>query len=152
MNTLSSLLKFIGNKIAIMYPVGCYYWTSASPDTFNPSTVFGGTWELMDEGMVLVSAGTTYPITAGVHKDGGSKDAVVVSHTHSQAAHNHWTALYIVADRFGEGGRDAAGGYAGHGNPVYTDGQAPAIYASGVDGTGKNMPPYKNAYCWHRVA
>ena len=38
----------------IVYPVGCYYETSDS--TFDPNTVWGGVWELVQAGDVLMSA------------------------------------------------------------------------------------------------
>ena len=61
----------------ILYPVGCYFETSNT--SFNPSTAWGGTWELEESGRVHVSAGTGY--TAG--SKGGNKDAIVPYHTHT---------------------------------------------------------------------
>ena len=40
------------------YPVGSYYITSDS--NFNPNTSWGGTWTKIDEGQVILSAGTNY--------------------------------------------------------------------------------------------
>lgn len=178
MNTLSSLLEWIANTIGAnpstlkttsktlvgsineiadkVYPVGCYYWTSDG--TFNPQTAFGGTWEKMDEGMTLVSAGNTYTVSAGTSKDGGSKDAVVVSHNHTSANagyHRHIAASRRVDAYKGDGNLDALLYYGYTTNYDYTsyDGtHNHTINTTGVDGTDKNMPPYKNAFCWHRTA
>lgn len=181
MNTLSSLLNWIGTTIGAnpntltttsktlvgainevmsnLYPVGSYFWTSDG--TFNPQTAWGGTWEKMDEGLVLVSAGTNYPISAGVHSDGGSKDAVLVAHTHtvSGGAHSHPISSKYKEDELASG--SAKTQYTSNGNKTSTALSTIAsntgththtVSTNGVSGTGKNMPPYKNAYCWHRVA
>ena len=81
--TLSGLTDFY-------YPVGSYYETSDT--TFNPNTTWGGTWVLETAGLVHVSGGTGYVVdgansnNGSGEKDGGSTDAVVVSHSHSVGA------------------------------------------------------------------
>lgn len=188
MNTLSSLLQWLGNTIGanpntlktsnktlvgainemttMLYPVGCYFWTSNA--SFNPATAFGGSWEKLNEGITLVSAGNTYTIRAGVAKDGGSKDAVVVSHTHSQNAHSHGSqrgsflasnvniALNGTKRHLPSTGGDCYIVYSNNNgdiNEYATTAAATATNnASGVSGTNANMPPYKAAYCWHRIA
>lgn len=67
--------------IDLVYPVGSIYMSVS--DT-SPSVLFGGSWEQLED-RFLLGAGTTY--TAG--DTDGSKDAVVVSHTHIQNSHNH---------------------------------------------------------------
>ena len=97
-----------------------------------------------------VGAGTTYA-AAGV---GGSKDAVVVSHTH--------TATSTVTDPGHFHGAGAAGGAAGGGNPVRdttvvgstvntttaTTGITVATTnaSTGSSGTNANLPPYLGIY------
>jgi hypothetical protein len=64
-----------------IYPVGATYISANSTD---PGTLFGGTWmQIKDK--FLLSAGDTY--TAG--NTGGSADAVVVEHNHTQVEHTH---------------------------------------------------------------
>lgn len=77
----------------IYYPVGSYYETSDT--TFDPNTAWGGTWYLETEGQVHVSSGRQYavagadithyigPETVVGTSDGGSKDAILASHTHT---------------------------------------------------------------------
>ena len=188
MNTLSSLLKFIANTIganpttlkttsktlvgainemaSLVYPVGCYFWTSDG--TLNPATAFGGTWELMDEGLVLVSAGAGYPITAGTQKDGGNKDLVVPYHNHSISAQSisggaHTHPVLYRNDGGSGGARDRLGqtsdyhGSRGGAATSTTHSHTLAAHNTNYAGTSGNltngnMQPYKNAYCWHRTA
>ena len=95
MNTLSSLLKWIGTTIGdnpnnlkttnktlvgginnaweIVFPVGSYYETSDT--SFNPNTAWGGTWKLELAGMVHVSGGTGYTVSKANNNDGvGAQD------------------------------------------------------------------------------
>lgn len=75
-----------------MYPVGAIFLSTVAT---NPATLLGfGTWTLITAGTMLLSAGTGYALNS----TGGSKDAVVVSHSHGvnintgneSVAHNHW--------------------------------------------------------------
>ena len=50
-------------------------------------------------------------------------------------SHRHSAGLYIVADRFGSGSRDAAGTYSGYGSAINTG-------YTGGGGAHNNMQPY----------
>lgn len=65
-----------------MYPVGSIY---LSVNNVNPGTIFGGTWEQIQD-RFLLAAGSTYAGGA----TGGS-----ISHTHTSAAHTHTSAAHI---------------------------------------------------------
>lgn len=71
----------VNMQVSSPYEVGDIFITV---NNVNPSTRFGGTWELI-ENRFLVGAGDLYDING----TGGSADAVVVSHTHPQVAHTH---------------------------------------------------------------
>lgn len=43
----------------IIYPVGSLYWTSKTPQQFDPNTKFGGTWQQVKDRFIL-AAGDTY--------------------------------------------------------------------------------------------
>ena len=51
------------------YPIGSYYETSDT--SFNPNNEFVGEWELEVEGLVHISAGTNYNVSAN-DQDGGN--------------------------------------------------------------------------------
>ena len=148
--------------VDLIYPVGSIYM---SVNNTNPSVLFGGTWEQLKD-KFLLSAGDTY--TNG--STGGSADAVVVSHTHTQNAHSHTldnSKKYVVASNnaYAEGVKRLAtrdnddGGYYLRSDyassiTVYTNtANATATnQTTGESGTGKNMPPYLVVYMWKRTA
>lgn len=84
LNNDSGFLNATG-ILDLFYPVGSYYETSDT--TFNPNNSWGGTWQLETEGQVHISGSTngTYQVAGAPTdtNDGGSKDAIVVSHDHS---------------------------------------------------------------------
>lgn len=76
--------------IDLIYPVGAIYMSTNNVD---PSLIFGGTWEQIEDRFLLAS-GTDYPLKKTVNNEevqntGGSADAVVVTHNHTQNSHNH---------------------------------------------------------------
>lgn len=162
--TLTALLDLI-------HPVGSYYWTSDG--NFVPADVFGGTWEKIDAGVTLVSAGTGYTVRSGTAKDGGSANAIVPYHRHSvdaqatgnmsaNSSHSH-TVGYTNYKRASTTAATTAVSYAETTANKNTSSESvqhthnvPSHNTNyvGTSGntTGANMPPYKCAYCWHRTA
>lgn len=80
------------NMMLAVYPVGSIYM-SVNPT--NPNSLFGGTWEALDQGRVLIGAGAAHP--AG--ETGGEETHVLTpdempEHTHSgstsiEGSHDH---------------------------------------------------------------
>lgn len=66
-----------------MYPVGSIY---LSVNNVNPGTIFGGTWEQIQD-RFLLAAGSTY---------GGGSTGGSANHTHTSAAHTHTTAGHTL--------------------------------------------------------
>jgi hypothetical protein len=141
-----------------VFPVGAIY-TSYSVST-DPATVLGfGTWSAI-EGKVLAGyqSGDSDFGTAG--GTGGSKDAVVVSHTHtmdSQGSHQHTTGTGRSASTAGSTVSYFSGLQGGASGTALstTDAQGSHQHTNsteGVSGTGKNLQPYVTVHMWRRTA
>ena len=156
----------IHNLIDVVYPVGSIYM---SVNTVSPSVLFGfGVWEKIED-KFLLGSGTTYANGS----TGGSADAVIVSHNHTQNSHTHRARS---ERRFVVVGDGANWGYTGK-IKIRTDGSGTAYYyphsdsdtggiiehtetaeaspiinSTGEDGTNKNMPPYLVVNIWKRTA
>jgi len=76
---------FVQAALQALYPVGSVYINASS--TTNPASLFGfGTWVSVGDGKVLVNQDTTDTSFDTMGETGGSKDAIVVSHTHGTSA------------------------------------------------------------------
>lgn len=116
--------------------VGSTYGAGDGSTTFNlPDT----------RNRVLIGAGTLYAVGA----TGGSKDAVVVEHTHAgttEASGNHFHVMdggYLKNNA--AGGGIASGSGVGAGNVTNEGGEHSHTFttgSSGVSGTDANLPPY----------
>lgn len=116
---------------------------------------------------IIMNVGTgTY---FNLEQTGGSKDAVVVSHTHTQVEHTHTYPSnesnkpykpWGTKSGSTESGAAISGSgkyYAATANNDYKwltnmSSEQPTINASGVDGTDKNLPPYLAVNMWKRTA
>lgn len=126
------------------FPVGYIYITTSSA---SPAGIFGGTWERIKD-KFLLAAGNTY--TAG--STGGSADAVVVLHDHIEYGTNTGGAEDYRMAYKSETGTDYGVYYDPDGATAGSKGVFVRTAGAGVDGTGKNMPPYLAVYVWRRVA
>jgi hypothetical protein len=95
-NTTVATTAFVQAALNALYPVGSIYINATS--STNPGTSLGfGTWTAFGAGRVLVGFNASDPLFDSAEETGGSKDAIVVSHTHSFSAttgnqsqtHNH---------------------------------------------------------------
>ena len=152
------------------YPVGSYYETSDT--TFDPNTEWGGTWVLEAEGLVHISSGTNYVVSAN-DKDGGEATHLLTSSESGVQPHAHGASSgigYISSVRIvgAVGTLYSANQTAGYGSTssykdVTNTSNFPAANhthsitvnnATAKDATTahNNMQPYKIVNRWHRTA
>ena len=149
-NTQLATTAFVQANVSGAYPVGSIY-INASVAT-NPATLFGfGTWESFGAGRVLVglNSGDTSFDTLG--ETGGSKDAVVVSHTHSVTDPGHLHAggrTAFLNNGIASGGNDTTSTPGNTGTAT----TGISINSTGSSGTNANLQPYITVYMWKRTA
>lgn len=152
---------FVTAALAAMYPVGSIY-TNASNST-NPATLLGfGTWTAFAAGRVLVGLNGSDSSFDTAEETGGSKDAIVVSHTHtatssvSDPGHSH-VISQIAANQDGLG-LVTTGSSPSFPPEPSTDSATTGISVStsisstGSSGTNANLQPYIVVYMWKRTA
>ena len=144
-------------SLSDVYPVGSIYM-NASVAT-NPGTLLGfGTWVSFGAGRVLLGEGDGY--TAGA--TGGSKDAVVVSHTHTGSTntagdHAHSSTQSFLSNiSIGGGGVGLGSGDTASFRGVTTNSAGShshtlTLDSTGSSGTNANLQPYVVVYMWQRT-
>lgn len=149
----SALVVEIGK---LLYPVGSIY-NNISVST-NPATLLGfGTWEAITGRVVVgLDSGDTAFDTVG--ETGGSKDAIVVSHTHTATVTDAGHAHTFTRQWGSEG---SGGSYVWGINGANTGSQTTSTATTGItvansttgsSGTNANLQPYVVAYVWKRTA
>ena len=161
----SSVAAAVSNLSASIYPVGSIYINAAV--STNPGTLLGfGTWVSFGTGRVLIGVDVSDSAFDVLGETGGSKDAVVVSHTHSATSSvsdpGHVHSIGPNSDGYGGGSgstyrvtRDSLGlAAANYNTSSATTGisVSTTISSSGSSGTNANLPPYITVYMWKRTA
>ena len=149
-STKVATTAYVGNSVALAYPVGSIY-INASVST-NPATLFGfGTWAAFGAGRVMVGLNAGDSSFDTLEETGGSKDAVVVSHTHSisDPGHNHTVGIQTKTLDQNAGGSSLAG--AGT-TTTSTASTGISINSTGDSATNANLQPYIVVYMWKRTA
>jgi hypothetical protein len=164
-STKLATTAFVQAVMQTLYPVGSVY-TNATSST-NPATLLGfGTWTAFGAGKVMIGLDSGDATFSTVGNTGGSKDAIVVSHTH--------TATSTVTDpthRHNIGSQDSTADTGGNVSQEFVrnsgSGTGPTTYTSyestgitvattnsttGSSATNANLPPYVVVYCWKRTA
>lgn len=136
------------NIFDLIYPVGSIY---ISVNSTNPEVLFGGTWEQI-QGRFLLGMSSSYPVGS----TGGSKDAVVVAHTHNPANEAGYYGFITNSKKafsIGDmGSQSGSGRYYPYAPADFDISRNSATGSTGVSGTDKNMPPYLAVAMWKRTA
>jgi len=172
-STKVATTAFVQSILGVLYPVGSVY-INATVNT-NPLSLLGfGTWIQFGNGKVLVGVDGGDALFNTVGNTGGSKDAIVVSHTHTLSG---TTGAMSANDSHSHyiGSEDGQGSNRGGGDPNkelvddYNAGNGPKAYTNPVDlshthsisgttssvgssGTNNNLQPYVVVYMWKRTA
>ena len=156
-STALATTAFVQAALQALHPVGSIYINAGV--TTNPATLLGfGTWTAFGAGRVMIGLDAGDALFDALEETGGSKNAIVVSHTHTGTTdgvgnHNHNALGNNTNGRFTATG--AAGGEftvtqttsdAGAHNHTFTTG------STGSSGTNANLQPYITVAMWKRTA
>ena len=136
------------NLFNLVYPVGSIYM---SVNSVNPSFLFGGEWEQIQDRFLLAS-GSTY--SAGA--TGGEATHTLTTdemprHTHTQNAHSHTIGSLVRYTISGKGSAAVGDGY-GNTNNYKTGSTTATNQNTGGGQAHNNMPPYLVVNVWKRTA
>lgn len=132
--------------LELVYPVGTLY--TATTSAFNPNTAFGGIWQTLGAGRVLVGQDVAQTEFAAIGQSGGSKTHTLT--TAELASHVHGYPNESLCDNGGDA--VAAGSRAGAVPSAFQ----PNASGSGTAAAGSNAPhnnlqPYLVVKFWQRV-
>jgi len=154
-STQIATTAFVQATLQAVYPVGSIYISTTAT---NPATTFGfGTWEAFGAGRVLVGQDTGDAPFDTLEETGGSKDAIVVAHTHNvtDAGHSHNITSSAIGAGGGSGeftGTNGSPGGATLSNRVKPATTGISIDSAGSSGTNANLQPYVVVKMWKRTA
>jgi hypothetical protein len=156
-NTTVATTAFANAAFQGAYPVGSIYM-NASVAT-NPGTLFGfGTWVAFGAGRVPVGFNAADPLFDTAEEIGGSKDAIVVSHTHTATTESAGSHAHTLTSGTTDGFGAQTGGFGRGGPNTITTAEAGvhnhtvSVASSGSSGTNANLQPYITVYMWKRTA
>jgi hypothetical protein len=157
---------FVTAALAAVYPIGSIYVNASSSS--NPNTLLGfGTWEAFGAGRVMVGLNASDALFDTAEETGGSKDAIVVSHTHTYSGttgddspdHTHLSnATGLVNNNInftGTGGanyRNANDTQTGGASTRHQHSFSGTTASNGSSGTNANVQPFIVVRMWKRTA
>ncbi len=142
-----------------LYPVGSIY-TNSSVST-NPGTLLGfGTWTAFGAGRVMVGLDASDSLFDTAEETGGSKNSVVVSHTHTATVTDpgHTHQIRRTGNTTGASSITKLGLSSASFNidddliQASTTGISVSNSTEGSSGTNANLQPYITVYMWKRTA
>jgi hypothetical protein len=155
-NTTSlATTAFVQTALQALYPVGSIYINASS--TTNPNTLFGfGTWVEFGAGRVMVGQNASDALFDTLEETGGSKDAIVVSHTHTATVtdpgHNHTYNNPLVVSTMATGPANTVLTSTSGTTSTAVTGITVSNSTVGSSGTNANLPPYIVVKMWKRTA
>ena len=158
---------FVTAAMQAVYPVGSVYVNAGV--TTNPATLLGfGTWVAFGAGRVMVGLNGSDSLFDALEETGGSKDAVVVNHSHSASTSSAGTHTHpLVFEQDGLSFATNVGStthriydgsiYGGGAGNLVTQSagnhsHSVTIDSTGSSGTNANLQPYITVAMWKRTA
>ena len=153
---------FVTTALQSLYPVGSIY-INAGVST-NPAALLGfGTWVAFGAGRVMVGLNGADASFDALEETGGSKDAVVVGHSHTASTsgaggHSHTFSIVTGGGDFPDPvGQTLQNAYYQTTTtyPTSSVGEhthAVTVDSAGVSGTNANLQPYITVAMWKRTA
>lgn len=135
-NIQNSMLTF-----SRIYPIGSIY---VSVNSTNPGTLFGGTWQRIEDTFLLASGSTYEAGTTGGEAEVTLTEAQMPSHTH-----RYDLSYGSAAASANSNGKIAAG--AQNNAWQYYSSSHTSIKNTGGSQAHNNMPPYLAVYVWKRI-
>lgn len=155
-STQLATTAFVTAAVQLLYPVGSIYINAGV--TTNPATLLGfGTWVAFGAGRVMVGLNGSDTLFDALEETGGSKDAIVVSHTHTATVTDpgHVHAMGQILGGSGIYNFVSDPGLTVLSNPntaSATTGITVANSTTGSSGTNANIQPYITVAMWKRTA
>ena len=146
---------FVTAALATLYPVGSIYINAAV--STNPATLLGfGTWTAFGAGKVMVGLDSVDTLFDTLEETGGSKDATLVSHTHTATVtdpgHTH-TSDAIKQEQISGTGFPSTGSRWNNATiNSATTGITVANSTEGASATNANVQPFIVVKMWKRTA
>lgn len=149
----------ISSIVDAIYPVGSIYM---SVNSANPGTLFGGTWEQIQD-TFLLAAGQTYTAgaTGGESSHALTKEELPTEHMTFRRLYNSadGSTIDVMAASQTDGSIGVADGTQGRPDVTFhaatissiTTGQKAMQYTYGGNQAHNNMPPYLAVYVWKRT-
>jgi hypothetical protein len=155
---------FVTAALSAVYPVGSIYINATSAS--NPNTLLGfGTWTAFGAGRVMVGLDASDALFDTAEETGGSKDAVVVAHTHTGTTAENGTHNHTPNDSRNFTTSDSGNGNFEGGSSPVAGAQQTATTSSagahthtittnstGVSATNANVQPFIVVRMWKRTA
>ena len=141
------------------FPAGAVYM---SLDPTDPSKLFGGQWQALNEGRVLLGANSSYPAgSKGGETSHRLTTSEMPSHSHSaslSSAGSHYHRTFGTGNKdgggFGTNSQSCMGCWGDWDNPWFNTSSAGShshsvsLYSAGGSSSHNNMQPYLAVYMW----
>jgi hypothetical protein len=169
--TALATTAFVQAALQALHPVGSIYINAGV--TTNPATLLGfGTWTAFGAGRVMVGLNGSDALFDTLEETGGSKDATVVSHSHTASSsssssfsgdalpgHQHTIGTGTLGASFGFGDTGVADTTtntssvsAGTPSGSVSTSTSTTVASTGSSATDANLQPYITVAMWKRTA